>query len=57
MIPAWEFETLESPRQTGSPVGEITYEQYVMGKFGPPAPPKDSRALFEEYRREHGEMV
>lgn len=56
-IPDWEFGTLESPRQARSPVEEITYEQYVMGKFGPPAPPKDSRQLFDEYRREHGEIV
>ncbi|KAF2687902.1 hypothetical protein K458DRAFT_485078 [Lentithecium fluviatile CBS 122367] len=58
-IPQWEFETLESPRYAGcsvSPVDEITYEQYVRGQFGPPAPPKDSRALFDQYRREHGEM-
>jgi len=27
------------------PADEISYEQYVRGQFGPPAPPKDSRAF------------
>jgi hypothetical protein len=61
-IPAWEFAALESPRFVGStapvsPVDEISYEQYVRGQFGPPAPPKDSQAYFDQYRREHGEMA
>lgn len=56
-IPEWEFDTLESPRPVHSPLEEITYDRYVQGRFGPPAPPKDSREIFYQYRREHGEMV
>ncbi|KAF2640264.1 hypothetical protein P280DRAFT_31958 [Massarina eburnea CBS 473.64] len=58
--PEWEFETIRSPRHPVSPVSpadEITYAQYVRGNFGPPAPPKDNRALFEEYRRERGVFI
>jgi hypothetical protein len=40
-----------------SPLDETSYEQYVRGQFGPPAPPKDSRLFFDQYRREHGEIV
>lgn len=59
-IPEWEFETLEPPRRqaTASPVDEISYDRYVLGQFGPPAPPKDSRHMFDQYRRErHGQLV
>ncbi|KAF2877873.1 hypothetical protein BDV95DRAFT_556214 [Massariosphaeria phaeospora] len=58
-IPEWEFETLESPRRVyaSSPVDEFTYERYVLGMYGPPAPPKDSRDVFDQYRRQHGEIV
>jgi hypothetical protein len=58
MIPEWEFEALELPQRVHSPVDEITYDRYVAGMYGPPAPPKDTRELFEQYRREHhGEIV
>jgi hypothetical protein len=59
-IPEWEFDMLE-PRQHDdsrvSRVDSVKYEQYVRGQFGPPVPPKDSRMLFDEYRREHGGIV
>ncbi|KAF2001441.1 hypothetical protein P154DRAFT_619451 [Amniculicola lignicola CBS 123094] len=56
-IPEWEFQALESPRAARFPVNGEEYDRYVAGRYGPPAPPKDSRTLFEQYRREHGEMV
>ncbi|KAH7118798.1 hypothetical protein B0J11DRAFT_76877 [Dendryphion nanum] len=54
-IPEWEFETLAaSPK---SPEDEQNYDRYLAGRYGPPVPPKDSRELFDQYRREHGEIV
>ncbi|KAF2115447.1 hypothetical protein BDV96DRAFT_646443 [Lophiotrema nucula] len=58
-IPEWEFQSLESPR-TGpqrSPLDIISYERYLAGNYGPAPPPKDSRELFDQYRRAHGEIV
>lgn len=40
-IPEWEFGSMDSPRPVHLPVEEITYDRYVRGMFGPPAPPKD----------------
>jgi hypothetical protein len=56
-IPEWEFATLEIPRQPRSPADEHSYDRYRQGMYGPPAPPKDTREMFEQYRREHGEVV
>lgn len=56
-IPEWEFQTLETPQADRSPVDEHTYDRYLAGMYGPPAPPKDSRRLFDQYRREHGEVL
>ncbi|KAF2653006.1 hypothetical protein K491DRAFT_780614 [Lophiostoma macrostomum CBS 122681] len=57
-IPNWEFAAIQSPRAAHSPADEHTYDRYLAGMYGPPAPPKDSRHLFDEYRRErHGEIV
>ncbi|KAF1963328.1 hypothetical protein CC80DRAFT_587760 [Byssothecium circinans] len=58
-IPEWNGP-IHSPRHQispSSPVDEITYEQYVRGNFGPPAPPKDLGLLFDEHKREHGVLV
>lgn len=59
-IPEWEFAMLDTPRYAGScasPMSEVSYEQYARGQWGPPAPPKDSQAMFDQYRREHGEVI
>jgi hypothetical protein len=58
-IPEWEFEfdILQTPPRVHSPVDDMSYHRYVAGRFGPPVPPKDTRELFEQYRREHGEIV
>lgn len=54
-IPEWEFETFAaSPK---SPEDEINYDRYLAGRYGPPVPPKDSRDLFDQHRREHGQIV
>jgi hypothetical protein len=58
MIPEWEFEALQLPRPTRSPVNEQNYDRYLAGMYGPPAPPKDIRKVFDQYRHErHGEIV
>ncbi|KAF2268419.1 hypothetical protein CC78DRAFT_613127 [Lojkania enalia] len=56
-IPEWEFETLQSARLSNSPLDVETYERYLAGHYGPAPPPKDSRELFDQYRREHGEIL
>ncbi|KAF2195321.1 hypothetical protein K469DRAFT_649142 [Zopfia rhizophila CBS 207.26] len=56
-IPEWEFETLQSSSAMNSPVDIDIYDRYLAGKYGPPPPPKDSKDLFDQYRREHGELV
>ncbi|ORY13247.1 hypothetical protein BCR34DRAFT_272103 [Clohesyomyces aquaticus] len=56
-IPEWEFVALRGTPRASSPVDVNSYNLYLAGHFGPPPPPKDSRDLFEQYRREHGMVV
>jgi hypothetical protein len=57
-IPEWEFATLDFSAQT-RPAADLdqSYHRYRLGMYGPPAPPKDARELFDQWRREHGENV
>ncbi|KAF2742699.1 hypothetical protein M011DRAFT_259545 [Sporormia fimetaria CBS 119925] len=57
-IPEWEFETFDISQRPQSPTqNALSYDRYLAGMYGPPAPPKDSRELFEQYRREHRAVV
>ncbi|KAF2274833.1 uncharacterized protein EI97DRAFT_459800 [Westerdykella ornata] len=56
-IPEWEFEAFHITQRPQSPIDEQSYDRYLAGMYGPPAPPKDIRQLLDQYRREHGEIV
>lgn len=56
-IPEWEFDALQIHGAVHTPLDENTYDRYVQGQYGPTPPPKDSREIFYQYRREHGELV
>ncbi|KAF2200785.1 hypothetical protein GQ43DRAFT_60387 [Delitschia confertaspora ATCC 74209] len=59
-IPEWEFRTLgpvtTPPRtRSTSPLDVHDYDRYLAGQYGPLPPPKDSKDLFDQYRKErHG---
>ena len=55
------LETVHSaqhhPIPPASTLDEIPYEQYVRGKFGPPAPPKDDPVTLDQYPIVYSESV